>query len=94
MADKIQNGTTIDAVNKSTRLLCKLNKSWIFTCREFLQMIPMISKLVATDVTPTIVRIDKNGIDSSTFKCSGTVGFSVILDFQTHQVTLLAFVFG
>ena len=52
-------------------------------------MIPMISKLVAADVTPMIVRIDKNGIDSSTLNCSSTVGFSVILDFQAHQLTLL-----
>lgn len=84
MADKIQNGTTTHAVNKSTRLLCKRNKSCIFPCREFLQMIPIMSELVAKDVTPMIVRIDKNGIDSSTLRWSATVVFSVILDFQAY----------
>lgn len=42
-------------------------------------MIPTISKLVAIEVTHTIVRMVKNGMDSSRLKRSGPVDFVLVI---------------
>ena len=85
MVDKIQNGTTTDAVSKSTKLLCKVNKSCTFLLWEFLQVIPTISKLAAMDVTPVIVRIVTNGTDSSREIFNGPVASVILWNFRYHQ---------